>query len=183
MSGLTSSCCAPVLFAAVTLTTLSPTILQALIVSFAYVLGIVFPLFIMSIFYQSTAANAGLNTSNGFYNVSLVVGMEYLLFILGNDSSTYYGGYFNQTAIGLSGEVHRNLSLVPVLGHFNRTAGIVPGNLTRLRVVDTTGSPVNNPFLLVDSNTNGTRIFFNLMQVGSNSNEYAFYDSTLRNHW
>ena len=53
MSGLTSSCCAPVLFAAVTLTTLSPTLLQALIVSLAYVLGIVFPLFILSIFYKS----------------------------------------------------------------------------------------------------------------------------------
>src|SRR3990170_6984442 len=35
MSGLSSSCCAPVLFAAITLTSLSPTLLQALIVSFA----------------------------------------------------------------------------------------------------------------------------------------------------
>ena len=52
MSGLSSSCCAPVLFAAITLTSLSPTLLQALIVSFAYVLGIVFPLFILSLFYQ-----------------------------------------------------------------------------------------------------------------------------------
>ena len=52
MSGLTSSCCAPVLFAAVTLTSLSPTLFQALFVSFAYILGIVFPLFILSLFYQ-----------------------------------------------------------------------------------------------------------------------------------
>lgn len=52
MSGLSSSCCAPVLFAAVTLTTLSPTLLQAVVVSFAYVLGIVFPLFILSLFYK-----------------------------------------------------------------------------------------------------------------------------------
>ncbi|OGK45429.1 hypothetical protein A3B40_02630 [Candidatus Roizmanbacteria bacterium RIFCSPLOWO2_01_FULL_37_16] len=52
MSGLSSSCCAPVLFAAVTLTTLSPTLFQALVVSFAYVLGIVFPLFILSLFYS-----------------------------------------------------------------------------------------------------------------------------------
>lgn len=51
VSGLTSSCCAPVLFAAVTLTTLSPSLLQALVVSGAYVLGIVFPLFIISLFY------------------------------------------------------------------------------------------------------------------------------------
>lgn len=52
MSGLTSSCCAPVLFAAVTLTTLSPTLLQAVIVSGAYVLGIVFPLFLFSLFWE-----------------------------------------------------------------------------------------------------------------------------------
>lgn len=54
MSGLTSSCCAPVLFAAVTLTTLSPSLFQAAIVSFAYVLGIVFPLFLISLFYKKT---------------------------------------------------------------------------------------------------------------------------------
>ena len=52
MSGLSSSCCAPVLFAAITLTSLSPTLIQALFVSIAYVLGIVFPLFILSLFYQ-----------------------------------------------------------------------------------------------------------------------------------
>lgn len=52
MSGLSSSCCAPVLFAAVTLTSLSPTLYQAVIVAAAYVLGIVFPLFLMSLFYE-----------------------------------------------------------------------------------------------------------------------------------
>lgn len=52
MSGITSSCCAPVLFAAVTLTTLSPSLLQAFIVSLAYVLGIVFPLFLLSLGYE-----------------------------------------------------------------------------------------------------------------------------------
>lgn len=56
MSGLTSACCAPVLFAAVTLTSLSPTLFQALIVSFAYVMGIVMPLFIMSMFYEKATA-------------------------------------------------------------------------------------------------------------------------------
>ncbi|KKP85586.1 MAG: Cytochrome c biogenesis protein transmembrane region [Candidatus Roizmanbacteria bacterium GW2011_GWA2_35_8] len=52
MSGLSSSCCAPVLFAAVTLTSLAPNTFQSIIVSSAYVLGIVFPLFIMSLFYE-----------------------------------------------------------------------------------------------------------------------------------
>ncbi len=56
MSGLTSSCCAPVLFAAVTITSLSPTLFQALIVSAAYVLGIVFPLFVLSLIYTKTTS-------------------------------------------------------------------------------------------------------------------------------
>lgn len=51
-SGITSSCCAPVLFAAITLSSLSPTLLTSLIVSIVYVLGIVFPLFFLSLFYE-----------------------------------------------------------------------------------------------------------------------------------
>lgn len=51
-SGITSSCCAPVLFAAITISSLSPTILASLIVSAVYVLGIVFPLFLLSLFYE-----------------------------------------------------------------------------------------------------------------------------------
>ena len=51
-SGITSSCCAPVLFAAITLSSLSPTLLSSLIVSITYVLGIVFPLFFLSLFYE-----------------------------------------------------------------------------------------------------------------------------------
>lgn len=56
MSGLTSACCAPVLFAAVTLTSLSPSLFQAFVVSLAYVLGIVMPLFIMSLCYDKAMA-------------------------------------------------------------------------------------------------------------------------------
>lgn len=51
-SGITSSCCAPVLFAAITLSSLSPTLLTSLIVSIVYVLGIVFPLFFLSLLYD-----------------------------------------------------------------------------------------------------------------------------------
>ena len=51
-SGITSSCCAPVLFAVVTLTSLSPTLFQAFFVASAYVLGMVFPLFVLSVFYD-----------------------------------------------------------------------------------------------------------------------------------
>ena len=59
MSGITSACCAPVLFAAITLTALSPSLLQALIVSIAYVAGIVFPLFLISLFYEKAAGVIG----------------------------------------------------------------------------------------------------------------------------
>ena len=51
-SGITSSCCAPVLFAAITLSSLSPTLLTSLLVSIVYVLGIVFPLFFLSLIYD-----------------------------------------------------------------------------------------------------------------------------------
>ncbi|MBI2029837.1 hypothetical protein HYT02_05455 [Candidatus Gottesmanbacteria bacterium] len=51
-SGITSSCCAPVLFAAITLTSLSPSLLTAVIVSVVYVLGIIFPLFFLSLVYE-----------------------------------------------------------------------------------------------------------------------------------
>ncbi len=61
-SGITSSCCTPVLFAAITLSTLSPTLLTSFIVSFVYVLGIVFPLFLLSLFY-------GKITNRYLYNV------------------------------------------------------------------------------------------------------------------
>lgn len=51
-SGITSACCAPVLFAALTLSTLSPNLLTAFVVSIVYVMGIVFPLFFLSLFYE-----------------------------------------------------------------------------------------------------------------------------------
>ncbi|MEK7523278.1 MAG: cytochrome c biogenesis protein CcdA, partial [Patescibacteria group bacterium] len=74
MSGLSSSCCAPVLFAAVTLTSLAPNTFQAIVVSAAYVLGIVFPLFIMSLFYKKlTEKISGLNRQK-IYNIFKFLG-------------------------------------------------------------------------------------------------------------
>ncbi len=69
MSGLTSACCAPVLFAAITLTSLSPTLFQALIVSLAYVVGIVMPLFIMSMFYEKVTAKIGGQNRQKVYSI------------------------------------------------------------------------------------------------------------------
>jgi cytochrome c biogenesis protein CcdA len=82
MSGLTSACCAPVLFAAVTLTSLSPSLFQALIVSLAYVVGIVMPLFVMSMFYdKATSRLAGPNRYK-LYTVLKYIGAS-VFFITG----------------------------------------------------------------------------------------------------
>ena len=74
MSGLTSSCCAPVLFAAVTLTTLSPSLFQALIVALAYVLGIVFPLFILSLGYEKFSKKLSGDKRQKLYTVLKYIG-------------------------------------------------------------------------------------------------------------
>jgi len=52
-SGITSSCCAPVLIGVITLSTLSPTILMSLGVGIFYVLGMVSPLYLASAFIDS----------------------------------------------------------------------------------------------------------------------------------
>lgn len=74
MSGLTSSCCAPVLFAAVTLTSLTPTLVQALFVSFAYVLGIVFPLFLLSMFHQKLTGRLSGKNRQKMYQILQIAG-------------------------------------------------------------------------------------------------------------
>ncbi len=51
-SGAATSCCAPVLAGAVTLAVISGTFWKALIVTFAYVFGMTFPLFIAAYFYD-----------------------------------------------------------------------------------------------------------------------------------
>lgn len=73
ISGLTSSCCAPVLFAAITLTSLAPSLLQAVLVAFAYVFGIVFPLFLLSFFYDKIAKAALTRARQNFYRIFKVL--------------------------------------------------------------------------------------------------------------
>lgn len=51
-SGAATSCCAPVLAGAVTLAALSGAFWKALVVTFAYVFGMTFPLFILAYFYD-----------------------------------------------------------------------------------------------------------------------------------
>lgn len=74
VSGLSSSCCAPVLFAAVTLTTLSPSLIQATVVSLSYVMGIVFPLFIMSLFYEKATEKISGKKRQKIYNIFKILG-------------------------------------------------------------------------------------------------------------
>jgi|GEM_PF-903332 len=74
ISGLSSSCCAPVLFAAVTLTSLSPTLFQAVVVSLAYVLGIVFPLFVISLFYEKLTDKISGKNRQKIYEVFKILG-------------------------------------------------------------------------------------------------------------
>ncbi len=52
LSGAATSCCAPVLAGAVTLAVVSGVFWKALIVTFAYVFGMVFPLFLAAYFYD-----------------------------------------------------------------------------------------------------------------------------------
>ncbi|TSC81761.1 MAG: cytochrome c bioproteinis protein, transmembrane region [Parcubacteria group bacterium Gr01-1014_20] len=52
LSGAATSCCAPVLAGAVTLAVVSGAFWKALIVTFAYVFGMVFPLFLAAYFYD-----------------------------------------------------------------------------------------------------------------------------------
>lgn len=82
MSGLTSACCAPVLFAAVTLTSLAPSLFQALLVSLAYVTGIVMPLFVMSLFYQKATKKMAGSNRQKIYKVFKYLGAA-IFFITG----------------------------------------------------------------------------------------------------
>jgi len=50
ISGITSACCAPVLIGVITLSSLTPTTFESLLVGFFYVLGMVTPLYLASIF-------------------------------------------------------------------------------------------------------------------------------------
>jgi cytochrome c-type biogenesis protein len=56
VSGISSACCAPVILGALTLAAISPTVLQAGAIGLAYTFGMVFPLFILGVFYKKGLA-------------------------------------------------------------------------------------------------------------------------------
>lgn len=80
VSGITSACCAPVLIAAVTLTSLSPTLIQAFLVSAAYILGIVFPLLVLSFFYEKITNIFSQNKREKVYTVFRYLGATVFIF-------------------------------------------------------------------------------------------------------
>lgn len=114
VSGVSSSCCAPVLFAAIALTSLSPTLIQALIVSLAYVLGIVFPLFVMSLFYKKMTSKVSGENRKKIHDflskigasIFILSGLLIILFNYTNKISMYqvegYSTYLRNAVFQLS---------------------------------------------------------------------------------
>lgn len=115
MSGISSSCCAPVLFAAITLTSLSPTLFQAVLVSSAYVLGIVFPLFILSLFYEKISSKFLSKTRKRVYQ--FFKSLAAAIFIV---SGLFIGvlAYLNKIEMGQMAGYSRSLRLL--VFHFSR---------------------------------------------------------------
>lgn len=120
-SGITSSCCAPVLFAAITLSSLSPSLITSLIVSFVYVLGIVFPLFFLSLFYEkltnqslykikkSLAKPLKIMASLTFMASSLIIAYLALTNRLQMDENKTYGLMLRNFIFNLSGRLQNPL--------------------------------------------------------------------------
>lgn len=87
VSGISSSCCAPVLLGALTLAALSPSILQAAAVGLAYTFGIVFPLFILALFIEKSYWKIGMKLRQktlllGSYTVLLSNFIAFLIFTI-----------------------------------------------------------------------------------------------------
>lgn len=85
VSGISSTCCAPVLFGALSLAALSPTMLMAAGVGLAYTFGIVFPLFLLSLFFEKGVQKRmmGLRTRTlkiGDYQTPLSNFISFLIF-------------------------------------------------------------------------------------------------------
>ena len=109
MSGLTSACCAPVLFAAITLTTLSPSLLQAVIVSMAYVMGIVFPLFLLSLSYEKFSKKISGQNRQKTYTVLKYIGAA--VFIISGILIAVFN-YFNKIEMNQMEEYSTKIRLV-----------------------------------------------------------------------
>lgn len=107
LSGAATSCCAPVLAGAMTLAVLSGGFWKAIVVTFAYVFGMIFPLFLTAYFYDKYkfdqskfVKGKNLNLNFGAKNImvhstNLLSGIMFALiggtmFILGVTSNAYW---------------------------------------------------------------------------------------------
>src|SRR3989344_4003574 len=101
-SGAATSCCAPVLAGAVTLAVISGVFWKALIVVFAYIFGMTFPLFLTAYFYdkfklENSRLIRGKNTNLISALVFLAVGL--ILLILASSNNAFWAPSF-QVGIG-----------------------------------------------------------------------------------
>ncbi len=87
VSGISSSCCAPVLLGALSLAALSPSLLQAAGVGLAYTFGIVFPLFLLALFAEKGYDKWGMKLqqktlSFGNFKIALSNFISFLIFTI-----------------------------------------------------------------------------------------------------
>lgn len=85
VSGVSSSCCAPVLLGALSLAALSPSLLQAAGVGLSYTFGIVFPLFLLGLFFEKGYWKWGMKLQQktlrfGALTVTLANFLSFLIF-------------------------------------------------------------------------------------------------------
>lgn len=126
-SGITSACCAPVLFAALTLSTIAPSLLTAFIVSIVYVMGIVFPLFFLSLFYEKLTTQYLYNmkktvekplkllASGTFMISSVVIAYMALTDKINMEQNQMYGTFIRKFVYDLSSRLQNPLLDIIVL--------------------------------------------------------------------
>ncbi|HEY8951798.1 MAG TPA: cytochrome c biogenesis protein CcdA [Candidatus Dormibacteraeota bacterium] len=132
ISGVASSCCAPVLVGVLALTALSSSVLNALGLGLAYVFGMVFPLLVAAILWERLKLDPGVISRLGAHRLKvadwspkvtdIVGGIIFLamgtiaLYIAYTGQSTYTPDFmltFNQWATGVVANVVQALAVVP----------------------------------------------------------------------
>ncbi|MCL4437540.1 hypothetical protein M1513_00680 [Patescibacteria group bacterium] len=81
-SGAATSCCAPVLAGAMTLAIISVTFWRAIIVVFAYIFGMTFPLFVLAYFYDRLKISSLLSLRDRFWKIK--IGVKEIIIHLSN---------------------------------------------------------------------------------------------------
>lgn len=131
VSGLSTACCAPVLAGAIVLAGLSPALFQTILVGLSYVAGMVFPLFIGALFFESNPllpVRKFLNKKIGAkYNASagnLISGIIFIAMGLWVGLLNYQG----KLAMG-----NQSQKINQIIGNLNLTIG---GFVSEFRIID-----------------------------------------------